>query len=121
MNNIVFIVGALIVVFLIVGNIIYSNKMKKAVLAAKPKDNRIYKVFEIIYEGTPYYVIKKFLHFSSSNSYEWDLFGDYTLYKKQSIEEIIQLCDRLNDKHIEELNKKKMTRMLENTSGNIIH
>jgi hypothetical protein len=82
MDNIVLIIGVLIVVSLIVGNIIYSNKMKKEAIAARPKDNRIYKVFEITHEDNKYYVVKSYHYHSMDTAHSWMLYGEYARYSE---------------------------------------
>lgn len=121
MDNILLIIGALIILSLIVGNMVYSHKTKKEALAAKPKDNRIYKVFEITYEGTLYYVIKRYWYSSMSSTHSWELHGDYESYKDLSKESVMTICDELNELYLKRLHNKQMTNMLDSTNGTIVH
>jgi len=101
-------------------DILHSNKLKREALAAKPADNRIYKVFCIDIDGKPYHVVKNY-QFYYPNQYSWNLVLDYSEYKDMTKDKVIELCDIFNEMHLEDLHKKKMTRLLENTQGNIIH
>ena len=104
----------------IILDIAISNKLEREALAAKPADNRIYKVFCIDIDGELYHVVKNY-QFYYPNQYSWNLVLDYSAYKDMTEEKVIEFCDSLNEKHLEDLHKKKMTRLLENTQGNIIH
>lgn len=121
MGSIFLIVSSLLVISLIVSNVIYSNKKKKEALDAKPKDNRIYKVFEVEYEGSTYYVVRRYRFWSTTNRHEWELYGDYKSYKDTTKDQAIELCDNLNEVHLKNINNKKMTKMLEDRYGNMIH
>ena len=119
-ETIAIILIACIVVIYIILDIVICNKLEREALAAKPADNRIYKVFCIDIDGKLYHVVKNY-QFHYPNQYSWNLVLDYSAYKNMTKEKVIQFCDLLNEHHLDELHKKKITTLLENTPGNVIH
>jgi hypothetical protein len=112
----------LLAVGMLIFTYINENKQKKLALAEKPTDNRIYKVFRMEIDGNHYYVVKYYcLHTYPSYRAEWALYGNFTDYKTMTRTQAIELCDRLNDSHLEDLHKRKMTRLMQKDDGTIIH
>lgn len=119
-------VCALLLGLLALGMVVISyindNKKKKLALAAKPADNRIYKVFKMEIDGNHYYVVKYYyLHKYPSYKATWVLYGNFSDYKTMTRTQAIELCDRLNDSHLEDLHKSKMTKLMRKDDGTIIH
>lgn len=107
---------------MIVISYIHDNKQKKLAIAAKPVDNRIYKVFRMEIDGNHYYVVKYYyLQTYPSYKAKWVLYGNFNDYKTMTRTQTIEMCDRLNDIHLEDLHKSKMTKLMRKDDGTIIH
>lgn len=104
----------------IISSHLYERKQKQIALAAKPADNKIHKVFRMEINGNHYYVVK-YYQFIYPNRYEWVLYGDFKDYKTMTRTQAIELCDKLNDIHLADLEKRKMTRLMRDGQGTIIH
>ena len=111
------ILAVILTIFL---SILHNIKLEKIALAAKPADDKIYKVFAVDIDDNTYYVIKKYLYDSMSRTYSWSLQGDFSNFKNMTRGEVIELCDKMNTIHLEKLNNTKMTYILDNTIGSMI-
>jgi len=120
-NQIMLFVFGCLIFLIILASTLYRVRNRKLAILAKPSDGDIYKVFEINIDGAVYNVIKQYIYIQSDCSHRWILFDNYSYYKEQTKEEVIELCNRLNEKHKKELFEKEMTNKLEDITGNIIN
>ena len=120
MSLIIGIIMILAVILTIVLSVLHSIKLEKIAQAAKPADDRIYKVFAVDIDGNTYYVIKKYVYDRMSRTYSWNLQCDFSYFKNMTLEEVIDLCDKMNTFHLENLNNTKINNILNNTIGQMI-
>jgi hypothetical protein len=97
----------------ILASTLYTTRNRKLAILAKPDNGDVYKVFEVTIDNTVYYVIKHYIYIRETCGHVWNLFANYSYYKNMSKNEVIELCDRLNEEHKNVLYEKKMNIELE--------
>lgn len=120
-NQIMLIISGVFVFLFILGSILYNARKHRLAILAKPDNGDIYKVFEVTIDNSTYYVIKHYIYIRETCSHLWILFANYSYYKTMSKNEVIELCDRLNEEHKNALYEKKMNIELEKNIGKQIN